>query len=152
MIRAWTRNGAEIRSLAVSRLAELDPDELPIDLSALTAPEAAGLALTLPPAIVLDPMNPIGWGVFPPRGAEPILTLGESVIDVYGRQVPGGARGVLGVLFRGRSDRSPVHRVWFRAAPPAPPRMIDVYDDVIEGIESLDRVVPALTGWQIARL
>jgi hypothetical protein len=124
---------------------------LPLTVAlALTPPEAAGAALSLPPASY-DRERPIGFGLYPPQGAEPLMVLKEAYTASDGRRVKRNARGILGVMWRGRSESSPVHRLFFKSRDGSA-RWVDVYDDQIASIVTLDSVIPALTGWQIAAL
>lgn len=149
-----TSIGRRLERLTPGQLEALEAaGELPIDLLGTWAPgEAAGLALLLPTVRHGDDERPDGFGVLPPKGAEPLVRLRARLVDVYGRPITAGTRGILGALWRGASTSSAVHRVWCTAETGQPARVVDVYDTAIAGIESLtDRIEP-LTGWQIVRL
>lgn len=117
---------------------------------AWTCPDAARLALQLPRAVG-DAARPSGWGLYPPRGAEPMLRLRSRTMAADGHVVAAGAVGVLGVLWRGRRDDSPVHRLHFQSHGSSM-RWIDCYDDQIAGLVGLGDAPPPLTGWSVGRL
>lgn len=132
--------------------------QLPLDLAAaLTLPEAAGVVLQLPPVRGADELLPEGYGVMPPRRAEPVVRVKKRIVEAYNRVVPPNAKGQLGAMWR-RGDRV-VFRLWFRAddhvsSAPSPNMRgpVDVYEDAIAAVMGLERKVPSLTGWQIVRL
>lgn len=157
----WTPNapqltpeGGELYKGGLSRV-ELDTlhgaGELPLTVAmALEIGEAATLCLQLPAVRFLQG-HPIGYGLMPPQGAEPILTIRGNLQDVHGEPVRDGAKGALGCMWRrARQSDRPVFRIWLKGE--TRPRMIDVYPDRIASVRALEGVIPQLTGWQIVRL
>lgn len=150
--------------------AELDghwhAGRLPLDLAdSMSVGEAAGVVLSLP-TVTGDPGAPVGYGVSPPEGGQPIVRLAKRVVDLFNEPIRKGARGVVGAMWRDRfrPDR-PVFRLWFRAEPghgfrpegtPAHVlgafRIVDTYDDAIGSVVGIEDAVPHSTGWQIVRL
>lgn len=114
----------------------------------MTCPEAAAVAATLP-AATYDAARPVGVGLYPPRGAEPILTLARRTPAVDGHVVARGARGCLGVLWRGKNGT--VHRLFF-SAHGSDMRWVDCYADAIASIEAIGPQPLSLTGWQLGLL
>ncbi len=139
--------------------------QLPLVIGmALDVGRAAGVALHLPPVgPERQDGTPTGYGVLPPEGAEPLVTLRAGVVDRFGEPVPRRAQGILGAIWRNsrRPDRL-VFRVWFRHDTGWRPdgqedragsfRLVDTYDDTIASVRGLGGELPHLTGWQIARL
>lgn len=122
---------------------------------AWTLAELAEVALRLPRVAELDADRPVGLAVFPPQGAEPLVRLARATVDGGGHRIERGARGALGVLWHGRSDSSPVHRVWF-AAHGRELHFVDLYADQIASVEALEvgagALMPELPGWQVGLL
>jgi len=137
---------------------------LPLELGALTLAEAAGIAATLPAAGPADDLGrPRGWGIVPPRGAEPTVVFGRRVVDQFGEPCPKGGAGALGCMWAGQKSSEtglPVFRVWCKSEPGRGTqdakghwyRMVDCYADCIGKIRAQGDHVPRLTGWQIVRL
>ena len=123
------------------------PWELP---GAWTFPEAAGIALLLPP-VAGDGERPIGVGLMPPRGVGVFVRMGRATRTGGGDVIRRGARGAIGALWRGRSEVSPVHRVWFQEHG-RPQCFVDCYADDIGQLEVLGEAPPALVGWELVEL
>ena len=147
-------DGTDLYTGELSR-AELDrlhsAGELPLTIAmAMQLGEAEHLCLQLP-AVQFRGGHPVGYGVMPPNGAEPIITLSGNLRDVRHEPVRDGASGTLGCMWRRarRTDRA-VFRVWLKGE--HQPRMIDVYADRVASVRGLEGVIPQLTGWQIVRL
>lgn len=127
----------------------------PYELEALDLFTAVALAKELPSARRTDNPLPDGWGVFPPVGAEPHVTIQNQLVDPFGQVVSAGARGVLGCLFN-RNGRV-VFVLWFRANEqgkglPFARGPVFTYEDNIRGVLTLEGKVPFLVGWQLQRL
>lgn len=120
------------------------PQSIP---GAWTLGEAAGIAARLPVAAYVD-ARPVGVGVFPPRGAEPVVRTRGRIRAVDGHVVAGGARGLVGCLWAGKAG--PVHRIWFQAHGSAM-RFVDCYADQIRSVEGLGDAPPKLL-WEIREL
>jgi hypothetical protein len=110
--------------------------------------EAAALALQLPLA-TYDDVRPVGYGLYPPRGAEPLLRLARDTAAVDGHVVAAGALGALGVLWNGK--RGAVHRIFFNSHG-SPLRWVDCYADAIGSVEVVGDKPPSLMGWEIGAL
>lgn len=126
----------------------------PIELGVgLSLGHAASVVLQcLPPVHGTDAGTPRGYGIAPPRGAEPIVKLAKTVHDIaQGRRVKAGANGVVGCMWR-HGDRVVV-RVFFRdGAQPNSPRIVTCYGDAIRSVRGLEGQIPATTGWQVIQL
>ena len=151
-----------MKAVWIPTRAELDElhrtGQLPLEVGTpLEVREAARLVAQLPPVTHAEELMPSGYGLLPPRGAEPWIRLRTRVQEAYGRQIIHADTGVLGCMWR-RGERV-VFRLWFRsnevlagAAVPELRGPVDVYEDAIRSVKGLAGVVPHLTGWMFVRL
>lgn len=130
--------------------------QLPMDLpGAFDLKLAAGLVETLPPVRPGSRGLPVGYGILPPRGAEPLVRIAKPMLDPWGRTIPGKTQGMVGALWN--EGGWVLFRLWFkndRAGEGVPWTRgpVDVREREIFSILGLEGKVPALTGWQICRL
>lgn len=124
--------------------------------SSVTIAEAVALIEALPAIRGYRGGLPIGYGLAPPLGVEPLVRIRKRLIDPYGVEVPARSKGVLGALWN-ESGR-PVWRLWFRGleqpghAGKAVRGPCDVRQDAIAGIQGIGGKLPRLTGWEVVRL
>ena len=131
--------------------------ELPVEVArAMNVREAARLVEQLPDVQASNTAMPRGFGLWPPRGAEPIVRLSKRARDAYGTPVRQRAHGVIGCLWRWRGRV--VFRLWFKGEPTtnnphgALRGPVDVFEDQIGAVQSLEGIVPFLVGWEVGRL
>ncbi len=147
----------DIQTLSRSRLQQLyETGRLPINVAgSLQVTRVAELALFLPRVQYdRDRALPAGYGLFPPRGAEPLVRLRKGTRDLQGVAVDSGAWGIVACCWHASGSKGTGRVVWrlaFRGNP-LPRFPVDCYDDAILCVQSIAGKVPALTGWQIARL
>ena len=152
-----------MKAVWIPTLAQLDQmyssGLLPHDIgAALELREAASLVAQMPPVRAAGELMPAGYGLLPPRRAEPWIRLKYTIDEAFGRKIPSTDTGVLGCMWRA-GDRV-VYRLWFNghqepnahAIKPELRGPVDVYDDAIRSVKGLAGVVPSLTGWCYIRL
>lgn len=149
------------RALYVGDLSRPELDRLwiagalPITIAdAMDVGEAIAVVRDLPPVDRPGDAAPGGYGLLPPSGAEPYLRIARAARDYAGRVIEPRTRGLIGAMWR---DPGAVHatlRVWFRSdsGSDLDIRFVDIREDMIGSIEGLERMIPHLTGWEIARL
>ena len=153
----WARNAGtpdpdqepEVPRLWMQRIspAELErAGPVPIRLDgAFVVQEAATIARDyMPPVRSHDSALPDGWGIFPPRGVEPLVRLVGKARATSGASIAYRSQGAVGCMWNHRGRV--VVRLWFRGE--SAPEPVDVYADQLGAVT----FSPPMPGWEVLRL